>query len=70
MSKIKCVFCNEKISSLQISDHISDCIVNYTDNKTGFLIEFIAQNSLSDNYYQLFAIVGSKCKFSHVVTST
>lgn len=39
MSKVACKFCTKKFGCRKIEDHLSDCIVNYLDDKTGYLIE-------------------------------
>ena len=67
MKKQKCNFCEKEINIRKFEDHLSDCIINYVDDKTGFLIEFISENNFTNKTYQMFAIVGSKCKFSHIV---
>jgi len=61
-----CNFCKKEINLRKFEDHLPECIVNYTDGKTGFLIEFIAENNFTNKTYQMFAIIGSKCKFSHI----
>jgi hypothetical protein len=67
MSKVICKFCEKKFGCKKINDHLSECIINYIDDKKGYLIEFIANNNFSNNIYQMFAIFGSKCKFSDII---
>ena len=66
MSKINCKFCNKKFGINAIVDHLSICISNCVNNKSGYLIEFISIGDITNKSYQMFAIFGTKCKFSHI----
>ena len=66
MSKINCKFCDKKFGIKTIEDHLSDCIPNFVNDKSGYLIEFISKNDITKKSYQMFAIFGIKCKFSHI----
>ena len=68
MSKINCKFCNKKFGIKAINDHLSVCIQNFVDDKSGYLIEFISTNYITNKTYQMFVIFGTKCKFSHIDT--
>jgi hypothetical protein len=66
MTKINCKFCNKKYGIKLIEDHLSECILNFINDKSGYLIEFISINYITNKTYQMFAIFGIKCKFSHI----
>lgn len=66
MSKINCKFCNKKFGVKMINDHLPECIPNYMNDKSGYLIEFISQNEITNKMYNMFAIFGVKCKFTHI----
>jgi len=66
MSKINCKFCNKKFGLKAINDHLPECIPNYINDKSGYLIEFISESGITNKLYSMFAIFGNKCKFTHV----
>ena len=66
MSKINCKFCNKKIGVKRIMEHLPKCIPNYFNYKSGYLIEFMSVGDVTNKMYSMFAIFGTKCKFSHI----
>ena len=68
MTKLICKFCNIMFGIRALKDHLQDCILNYCEskNKSGYLIEFMAQGCLTNKKYSLFIIFGTKCKFTHI----
>ena len=66
MSKINCKFCNKKFGKKAFDTHLSECISNSQNNKSGYLIEFMSQSEITNKDYSIFAIFGTKCKFSHI----
>ncbi len=66
MLKPNCKFCNKKLGVKTIVDHMSECIPNYINEKSGYLIEFLAESYITNKKYQMIAIFGNKCKFTHI----
>ena len=66
MSKKNCQFCNIKFGTNAFKEHIADCICNSQNNKSGYLIEFISHSGILGKEYIMYAIFGTKCKFSHI----
>ena len=66
MSKINCKFCDKKFGVNKIVEHLPDCILNFFNDKSGYLIEFISRSYITNKNYQMFAVFGKKCKFSHI----
>ncbi len=66
MSKINCKFCNKKFGVRAIIDHIPNCIPNYLNDKSGYLIEFTSNSFITKKTYQMIALFGSNCKFKHI----
>ena len=66
MSKINCNFCSKKFGIKAIEGHLSTCIPNFVNEKSGYLIEFISIGGVINKSYQMFAIFGNKCRFNHI----
>jgi hypothetical protein len=66
MTKINCIFCKNKFGIKLLEDHLSECIPNYVNDKSGYLIEFISKSNITKKLYQMFVIFGNKCKFTHI----
>jgi hypothetical protein len=66
MSKINCKFCNKKFGVRAIIDHVPNCIPNYLNDKSGYLIEFTSNSFITKKTYQMIALFGSNCKFKHI----
>ena len=47
MSKINCKFCNKKFGVRAIIDHVPNCIPNYLNDKSGYLIEFTSTSFIT-----------------------
>lgn len=62
----KCNFCNEKMGIKNYNSHLTECVLNHSLNKSGYLIEFTSHSQITNKIYKIYGIFGVDCKFSDI----
>lgn len=66
MVNVVCTCCNKKFGNRKIKDHVSECVKNTVTEESGYLMEFMAYNDITNTFHYMHALFGSKCKLSHI----